>query len=90
MDAHEIALEIAKAPLTIEEKLSWHFATFAPPVPETMIPASVQALEVANGDGDLSTLIDLPEGSTFFGENQASAKDIIEGHHLEYYLTKVA
>jgi hypothetical protein len=87
MKAEDIALDIANAPLTLEEKLSWHFANFDPAVPESMIPVSVEAINLANTSGDLSTLLELPEGSTYFGEQTAPAKDIIEGHHLHYFVT---
>ena len=87
MQPEEIATLIADAPMTLEKKLSWHFVNFEQAVPETMLPACLQALAIANSKGDLSTLIDLPEGSTFFGESKASAQDIIEGHYLQYFIT---
>lgn len=87
MRPEEIATLIAEAPMTLEKKLSWHLVNFEQAVPETMIPACAQAIAIANSKGDLSTMIDLPEGATFYGESKASAQDIIEGHHLQYFVT---
>jgi hypothetical protein len=86
MKAEEIAIEIANAPLTIEQKLSWHFANFNPAVPEAMIPVCAQAIELSNKGEDLDVVLDLPEEASFQSRNQATAKDIIDGLHLRYYL----
>lgn len=87
MKPEEISTLIAESNLTLEKKLSWHFSNFDPAVPSTMLLACIQAIAIANSKGDLSTMIDLPEGSTFYGESKASAQDIIEGHELQYFVT---
>jgi hypothetical protein len=86
MKAEEIAIEIAKSPLTIEQKLSWHFANFEPVIPEAMIPVCAQAIDLSNKGKDLDVVLDLPEEASFQNQPRASAKDIIEGLHLSYYL----
>jgi len=88
MTAEEIATEIAKAPLTIEEKLGWHFANFDLPIPQTLIPVAVRAIEIANDGGDLQTILTLPTGIKFQGEQHATAEEVIEGHYLHFYLNK--
>ena len=86
MEASEIAMEIAKSPMSLLEKLDWHFSNFDKPIPKVLIPVAVKAIELANAGGDLSTFIDLPEGIKFQGFQFASAHDVIEGHYLWYYL----
>ena len=79
------AMEMAEM-LDMESALSWHLrANHYPPVPESMVPVCVEAIE-AGLDDDYEKLIKLPEGVSWRGEEEAPAYAIIEGHHLETWL----
>ena len=85
-----VAKLIADAPLSLEQKMSWHLrGNMEPPAPESMIPVAVQAVQFdAYGFDWDTTMLDLPTGSTYYGKNEASLRAIIEGHRLEFYLIK--
>lgn len=86
MTASDIAMEIAKAPLTLREKLSWHLNNFDRPIGDFFIPQCIQAIEIANEGGNLLTRIALPDGVLCDGESFATAHDIIEDHYLHFYI----
>jgi hypothetical protein len=86
MDANEIAQEIAASPLSLEQKLEWHFANFDKPIPKSMVPVAIEAIQVANAGGDLDTILDLPTGTKFLGMSVATVQLIIEDHYLWFYL----
>jgi len=87
ISADEISKEIANAPMGLETKLSWHFANFEDGgIPESLIPVAVQAIELANSNGDLTTMLPLPDGVLFKDQSVASAQDVIDGHHLHYFI----
>ena len=56
-----------------------------PPVPYSMIPVCIKAIENAN-EGNWDGMVDLPEGTSYRGSNQAPTSAIIQGHHLEFFL----
>lgn len=79
------AMEMAEM-LDMESALAWHLkANHYPPVPETMVPVCVEAIEACQED-DYKKLIKLPEGVSWKGEEKAPAYAIIESHHLEAWL----
>jgi hypothetical protein len=78
-------LAIASAPLTLEEKLKWHRAGFARKVPENLLPVWMQAIWLFDMGLPETTVIELPEGTTFCGSNQATIGDLITGFNLEYF-----
>ena len=84
----QISQRIAEQDLPLEEKLRMHLVgNFRPAVPPSMVEVCVKAIELANADGDLETLLDLPEFVWYEGEVKAPARDLIESHHLYHFIT---
>jgi hypothetical protein len=80
-------MSVASAPMSLEEKLSWHFSVnLIPPVPTSMIPVAKQAIIIAQQGLDLNTQLDLPDGSTHNGLSTTTAGDIIYGHYLQAFV----
>jgi hypothetical protein len=89
MKAHEVATLIAESPQSIEEKLSWHFSNFSGgTIPAEMIAIARDSILIANTGGNLETEFTLPDGINRYGEKVATASDIIEGFHLQYFIAK--
>jgi hypothetical protein len=89
MKSTEIAEEIAKAPLSLKDKLSWHLTLFNRNVPESMIPVLQDAVRIANEQGfnlDKFELV-LPDDVQFKGESIVSARTLIDNFKLHYYIT---
>ena len=77
------AMGIAETDLSLEEQLAWHFSSNCyPPIPKQMIPTAVAAIE-AYWDEDLSRMIPLPEGVSFRGSDEVSARNVIESYRLD-------
>lgn len=77
------AMGIAETDLSLEEQLAWHFSSNCyPPIPKGMIPTAVAAIE-AYWDEDLSRMISLPEGVSFRGNDEVSARNVIESYRLD-------
>lgn len=71
----------------IHTALSWHLqSNHYPPVPKSMVQPCKEAID-AYWDGDTDIEIELPEGITWRDKTTAPAWAIIEGHHLEPWLT---
>ena len=79
------ALAIAAAPLTLEEKLKWHRAGLEKKPPLNLVPVWMQAIWLYDLGLPESTLIELPEGTTYRGSNQTPIGDLITGFNLEYF-----
>ena len=72
--------------LTLEQQLHYHLSSnFYPPIPSSMLKPCLEAIE-AYFDEQVEKLIDLPEGVSYRGEEQATAGAIITGHRLEAWL----
>jgi len=72
--------------LDIDSALSWHLrSNHYPPVPLSMIEPCKQAIE-AFLEGDYLRMIEMPEGVSYRGSNQAPADAIISQHHLEAWV----
>ena len=72
--------------LTLEQQLHYHLrSNFYPPIPSSMLKPCLEAIE-AFFDEQVEKLIDLPEGVSYRGEEQATAGAIITGHRLEAWL----
>jgi (2Fe-2S) ferredoxin len=56
-----------------------------PPVPLSMVQACMDAIDACN-IGENGTLIDLPDGVSYRGENRAPAHAIVTSHHLEPWI----
>lgn len=57
-----------------------------PPVPAYMVPVCEQAIDLANSE-DYEALVDLPEGVTWKGHEQAPAWAIVESYHLDSFIS---
>jgi hypothetical protein len=80
MEAATIMTEMAGR----EQAMSYHLtANHFPPVPTTMLPVCIKAVE--NWE-DSDMMLDLPEGIEYQGQTQAPVWAIIEGHHLEVFV----
>ena len=70
-----------------EMTLSWHLTSnHYPPLPTTLVPVALQAIEHA-GDDEWDALLDLPEGIIFKDQSSAPVHEIISNFHLEAFIT---
>ncbi len=77
---------IAAASIPLEEQIRIHLrANHYPPVPESMVPVCIAALNAAACD-EWDKLIPLPEGVGYRGLNAAPVSAIVEQHHLDPWL----
>lgn len=82
--AHDLAS--GEFGLSLERAVTIHLtANHYPPVPTSMVPVCIQAIEHGN-EGDFDAPVDLPEGITWRGRSQAPASAIIEAHHLDEFV----
>jgi hypothetical protein len=82
------ALDLATSTLGLRNALSIHLTSnHYPPVPAEMIEPCVLAIEAMNDEDDRRD-IDLPEGVLWRGQTTAPAWAIVEGHHLESWLSQ--
>jgi len=72
--------------ISLEQTMSWHLTSnHFPPVPVSMIPVCIEAIENAN-DGEWDKLVSLPEGVGYRGLTVAPTHAIIEQHHLDAWI----
>lgn len=84
---HAFAVDLTSSDLDLRRAVGIHLTSnHYPPVPAEMIEPCVLAIEASN-DGDDELLIELPEGVLWRNEPSAPAWAIVEGHHLESWLT---
>lgn len=84
------SLAVAAAPMSLEDKLGWHFANFKR-IPKSMLQVCAVAIRLHDaGFDEDETILDLPAGVTRFGKTSTSIADVIAGHHLEPYLALFA
>lgn len=77
---YKTGIEIANAPLALEERLSWHLeGNHYPPIDKAFIPAAMSAIHMANND-NWDAEIDLPNGLT------RTVEFIITNMHLEPFV----
>jgi hypothetical protein len=88
MKATEVTDLIANSPMSLEDKLSWHFTSFERKIPESMIPVCKAVIQIANTNGDLTQVFELPDGATFDGGNTAVAQDILDTLFLSAFVTE--
>ena len=74
--------------LSLDEKLAYHFAkNFGRPLPKGLIATARQAIMLDSYGFDWeTTMVKLPIGSWFHGEQEAPLGKFIEAHHLEWFL----
>lgn len=86
MKSMEMAEAVNDGSININDALRYHLTSnHYPPVPTTMIEPCRKAIILAN-DGMGDELVDLPQGIRYKGDPKAPAIEIIEAHHLEYFL----
>jgi hypothetical protein len=69
--------------LSLENSLAIHLrSNHYPPVPLSMVPVCIQAIDSYNENFSGDELIELPEGVSWKGKTSAPAWAIIESHHL--------
>jgi hypothetical protein len=56
-----------------------------PPVPLSMVETCIEAITQAN-EGEWNSLITLPEGTKYKGENTATVETIVESHYLQDFI----
>ena len=56
-----------------------------PPVPLAMVETCIEAIEHANKE-EWDSLITLPEGIKYKGENTATVETIVDGHYLQDFI----
>lgn len=70
-----------------ETALRWHLRhNHYPPVPDAMYEPCVEAIDAGN-EGDWDREVSLAGIATYQGRDTAPAWAIIEGHHLEFFIT---
>ncbi len=73
--------------LDLESQISIHLTSnHYPPVPATMVPTCIEAIDAVNDLGLWDLDIPLPEGVSWRGSDTAPAHAIIEAHHLHAWL----
>ena len=72
--------------LPLENQLRWHLTSnHYPPVPESMIPVCIEAIDKAN-EGEWEEFITLHAGISWRGEPMSPVHAIVESHHLETWI----
>jgi hypothetical protein len=76
------ARELQEQGMSLENQIAIHFSSNCyPPIPHQMIPTAVEAI-YAYHDEELDKLIPLPEGVSFRGNTEVSARDVINSYYL--------
>lgn len=77
---YKVTEDIVNAPLSIEDKLSWHLVgNHYPPVDEAFIPVCIEAIDHARM-GNWDTVLEYPNGL------QRTVRHCIDGLHLELFV----
>jgi hypothetical protein len=86
-----LAIELATGvlgPISIEDQIRMHLTgNHYPPVPVSMVKPCIEAID-AYWEDDTDRQIALPEGGSWRGNDHAPAWAIIEGHHLDAWITE--
>lgn len=73
--------------LSLEQQITIQLrSNHYPPVPYSMVQPCIEAIFACNED-ESDRLIELPEGVSWRGESHAPAYAIVEGHHLDAWLS---
>ena len=79
--------EVADEPSDYWKLVAYHLQNnHSPSIPLSMVDTCIRAIEYAN-EGDFSTIITLPEGTSYKGANTADVETIVESHHLHQFIT---
>lgn len=77
-----IAMSDEALGISLELQLTWHLqSNHCPAIPVSMVPVCIEAIDAFN-EGAEGTMIDLPSGVYYRGENRAPAGVIVDQHHL--------
>lgn len=86
MKKEELAMEIAKSPLTLEEKMSWHLANFDKKFPDYLVELCADVIRQIDKGLDLSTEVELPLGMFYKGTSTSTLGNIYEDFFLSFFL----
>ena len=82
------AMELADSELDLETQIRFQLrSNHYPPVPESMVPVCIQAIDQAN-EGNWEEMIKMPEGVSWRNQDHAPVYAIIEQHHLEFWVAE--
>ena len=85
--SRELANGIDGVEITLQQQIAIQLqSNHYPPVPLSMIEPCIKAIEACN-EGNSDALIDLPAPIVWRGQSQAPAGAIVEGHHLDAWLS---
>ena len=77
---------LTEAGLSLEDQILVHLTSnHYPPVPKVMVEPCIEAIDNANA-GDWDKMIQLPEGVSFRGETEAPTDEMVEQHHLSFWI----
>ena len=80
------AIGLADTTLDLETQLLYHLkGNHYPPVPLSMVPVCIQAIDFAHQD-EWDETVEMPDGISYKGESCAPVWAIIEQHHLHAWL----
>jgi len=83
-----LAYDLANSEITLEDAIGYHLqVNHYPPVPLIMVPPCIEAIEACL-DEDPDRMIDMPEGVSYRGSNEAPAWAIVEQHHLSAWCSE--
>jgi len=70
----------------LETALRWHLQhNHYPPVPLSMLPACVEAIDLAVAD-EWDAEVSLPDGTEYRGRSVAPVWAVVEAHHLQPFV----
>lgn len=85
---HMTSLDLVENVVDIRQSIAIQLrSNHYPPVPLSMVEPCIEAIYAVQ-EGDTHKSIDLPEGVTWRGYPTAPAYAIVEGHHLEPWLSQ--
>ena len=80
------AMDLAESNVSLEQQLTIHFSSNCyPPIPQQMIPTAKMAI-FHFWEEDYDAMIQLPEGVSFRGSNEVSARNVIESYRLDAWV----
>lgn len=80
------AMELASSNVSLEQQLSIHFSSNCyPPIPQQMIPTAKMAI-FHYWEQDYDAMIELPEGVSFRGQTEVSARDVVDSYRLDAWV----
>lgn len=86
MKKEELAMEIAKSPLTLEEKMSWHLSNFDKKFPDYLAELCADVVRQIDEGADLSTKVELPLGMFYKGTSTSTLGNIHKDFYLSFFL----